>query len=225
MHLLFDLDGTLTDSREGIVRCYQHALGELGFAVPPAAELTRYVGPPLARCFAALLETNDAGMIERAVASYRTRFERRGIFENALYPGIAEALEALSAHHTLYIVTAKPTAYAERIVEHFAIARWFRTVYGPELADRQFSKGSLVHAALKDNGVAHGSALVVGDRADDVAAARENEVRSIGVTWGYGSRDELEEAGADSLIDSPTELVDSINRAIGRDVTPVSRPE
>src|ERR687892_317008 len=102
MHVFFDLDGTLTDSRPGIVRCYQHALSELGREIPSEHELTPYVGPPLASCLAALLQTDDIATIDRAIACYRNRFERQGIFENALYPGVVEALSALSeAGHRL----------------------------------------------------------------------------------------------------------------------------
>lgn len=220
MHVLFDLDGTLTDSRQGIVRSYQHALLELGFDVPADRELTPYVGPPLATCFSKLLQTDDAATIERAVASYRKRYEQQGIFENALYPGIADTLVALSdAAHTLYVVTAKPATYANRIVEHFGLAKLFRAVYGPELADRQFSKRSLIHTALKANALRCQSALMIGDRADDIAGARENGVRSMGATWGYGSREELETAGADMLVDTPLELVGFIRSAAAPTVT------
>ena len=211
MHLLFDLDGTLTDSRTGIVRCYQHALSELGREIPRDSEFTPYVGPPLATCFAGLLKTDDSTTIERAIEIYRKRFERLGIFENVLYPGIGEALGALSgAAHTLYVVTAKPVAYASRILESFAIGKFFRAVYGPDLADRRFSKGSLVRTALKVNEITCQSAFVVGDRADDIDGAQENGIRSIGVTWGYGSREEL--AGANALVDSAAELVEYIRR-------------
>lgn len=214
MHVLFDLDGTLTDSRDGIVRCYQHALAELGREVPSGRELMPYVGPPLASCFAALLQTDDEATIEQAITSYRHRFDRQGIFENALYSGIVEALSALSrTAHPLYVVTSKPAAYANRILEYFAIAKFFRAVYGPELSDRRFSKAWLVRTALNANGIMRQSAFIVGDRADDIAAARQNGVRSIGVTWGYGSRQELETAGADALAESAAELVEYIERA------------
>jgi phosphoglycolate phosphatase len=214
MHIFFDLDGTLTDSRPGIVRCYQHALSTLGRRIPSEDELTPYVGPPLASCFAALLQTEDTAIIEQAISCYRHRFERQGILENALYSGIPEALATLSdAGHRLYIITSKPTVYANRVLEHFAIAGFFRAVYGPELADRQFSKSPLVHRALNEHEITREYAIVVGDRGDDIAAARQNGLRSIGITWGYGSRQELETAGARVFVDSPAELVERITRA------------
>jgi phosphoglycolate phosphatase len=208
MHLLFDLDGTLTDSREGIIRCYQHALGELGRVVPPASDLTAFVGPPLASCFRSLLQTDDRDTIEEAVASYRRRFEERGMFENALYPGIAGALAALAGEgHQLYVVTAKPAVYATRILKHFAIDAFFQAVYGPEMGQRYFDKAALVEVALKTSGILPAAACMTGDRSDDVAAAKENGVHAIGVTWGYGGRDELTRSGADVLVDSAEEFV------------------
>jgi phosphoglycolate phosphatase len=119
MHVFFDLDGTLTDSRPGIVRSFQHALSELGQTLPSDHELTPYVGPPLARCFAELLQTADTATIEQAIACYRRRYEREGILENALYPGIVEALSVLAeSGHRLYVVTSKPATYANWILEH-----------------------------------------------------------------------------------------------------------
>jgi phosphoglycolate phosphatase len=212
MHLLFDLDGTLTDSREGIVRCYQHALLELGRPVPPAPALTACVGPPLAACFRELLQTDDPLTIERAVASYRRRFEERGMFENVLCPGIAEALATLAdTGHRLAVVTAKPAVYATRILKHFAIDGFFQTVHGPEMTQRFFDKASLVEAARATSGLPD-TCCVIGDRADDVAAAKDNNLHAVGVTWGYGGRDELMRAGADALVDSAPDLVDYIRR-------------
>jgi phosphoglycolate phosphatase len=213
MHIFFDLDGTLTDSRPGIVGCYQHALSDLGRPIPSERELTPYVGPPLARCFAALLQTEDTATIEQAIACYRKRYEQQGIFENTLYPGIVDALSVLSeTGYRLYVVTSKPTAYAHRVLEHFAIAAFFQAVYGPELADRVFSKASVIYRALKEHGITREYALVVGDRGDDIAAARQNGLHSIGVTWGYGGRQELETAGASLLADSSAELIACITR-------------
>jgi phosphoglycolate phosphatase len=211
MHLLFDLDGTLTDSREGIVRCYQHALAELGRAAPPASDLAACVGPPLAACFRSLLETDDRNTIENAVASYRRRFEERGMFENALYPGIADAVAALTGEgHRLYVVTAKPAVYATKILKHFAIDAFFQAVYGPEMGQRYFDKAALVETALRTSGIPPVAACMAGDRSDDVAAAKENGVHAIGVTWGYGGHDELTRSGADVLIDSAAEFLSYI---------------
>lgn len=214
MHLLFDLDGTLTDCRDGIVRCFRHALGELRADLPAESELTCYVGSPLAiaDCFAELLQTTDSLIIERAVALYRSRFERVGMFENALYPGVEAALSALrSEGNGLHVVTAKPAVYARQILRHFGIDCFFSSLTGPELAARNVNKESLIRQSLVDNGAAPHEAVVIGDRAADIIGARQNGVRSIGVTWGYGGRQEL--ADADHIVDSWVELVACLQRA------------
>src|SRR5258706_7667760 len=120
MHLLFDLDGTLTDSREGIMRCIQHALVELGVCGHSVEAINQQVGPALHASFAALLQTSDLDRLDLAVAIFRRRFEQVGMFENALYPGVDEALEEFAASgFSLYIVTAKPRVYARQILEPF----------------------------------------------------------------------------------------------------------
>lgn len=214
MHLLFDLDGTLTDSRDGILRCFQYAFGELGADVPADSILARYVGSPLpiGGCFAELLQSTDIVLVERAVAAYRRRFEPMGMFENTLYPGVEDALAALkAAGDKLHVVTAKPAVYARKIIRHFGIDCYFSSLHGPDLGARQFTKGSLIRQALGDNEAAPAEAVVIGDRATDIRGAKDNGARSIGVTWGYGERQELAEA--DHLVDSWAELVACLQRA------------
>jgi phosphoglycolate phosphatase len=214
MHLLFDLDGTLSNSRPGIVRCFRHALIELGADVPGESTLARYIGSPLPirDCFAELLQTTDIELVERAVTAYRRRFEPIGMFENQLYPGVEDALVALgSSGARLHVVTAKPAVYARRIIRHFGIERHFVSVVGPGLEDTRFTKADLIHDALSENEASPGDAIVIGDRAADIVGARANGVRSIGVTWGYGEPGELAEA--DDLVDSWAELVVCLQRA------------
>jgi phosphoglycolate phosphatase len=214
MQLMFDLDGTLTDSRLGVTRCIQHALVEAGVVVPSIEDLTRYVGPPLPGSFATLLGTSSAQQIEGAIAAYRQRFEEIGIFENRLYPGIVETLEAFeAAGHDMCVVTAKPRVYASRILEHFGIARLFRGVYGPELGARDYTKESLIRAACTDAPALASRVIMVGDRAEDVRGAKNNGVGSVAVTWGYGEREELEAARPDRIVASSSELLEYIRHA------------
>jgi phosphoglycolate phosphatase len=206
MRLLFDLDGTLTDSRKGIARCFAHALAAMGRTAPP--DLTPYIGPPIADSFALLLDTSDAGDVERAIALYRERFERVGMFENALYPGIEGALAELAGDgHDLRVVTAKPRVYARRILEHFGIAGWFQGVFGPELGHRHCTKASLIRAACADGARSAASVVMIGDRADDVLGARQAGVPAIAVTWGYGDRAELADAAPDATVRTTEQLV------------------
>ena len=212
MELLFDLDGTLIDSREGIVRCIQHALDHLGRSIPPGLDLARYVGPPLPAAFGSLLDTTESTLVEQAVTAYRDRFERVGIFENSVFPGIAAALATFqSAGDTLHVVTAKPAAYARRILEHLGIAQHFHAVHGPELHDRHYTKESLIREALMRYDISR-NAVMIGDRGEDILGARVNGLGSIAVAWGYGSPDELGVAGPQYVVNSPLELVDVIER-------------
>lgn len=214
MQLMFDLDGTLTDSRLGVTRCIQHALADAGAVGPSIEELTGYVGPPLPGSFAALLGTSDAQRIEKAIAAYRRRFEQVGMFENRLYPGIVETLEAFdAAGHDMCVVTVKPRIYALRILEHFDIARLFRGVYGPELGARAYTKASLIGTVCAGPRAPTGRAVMIGDRAEDVHGAKSNGIGSVAVTWGYGDREELEAAQPDRIVESSSELREFIGHA------------
>lgn len=208
VHLFFDLDGTLTDSCPGIIRCVNHALAALGCAEEPDARLRGMIGQPLTQIFGAVIDGASDAAIDRAIVAYRERFDEVGVFENALYPGVAEGLERLvSRGRRLQIVTAKPAATASRVLDHFAIASYFDAVHGPSLSDRGCDKGALVGCALAHAKAAPGDAVMIGDRVDDVLAAKAHKVRAIGAGWGYGSRAELIDAGADRVVDTVDALV------------------
>lgn len=208
MHLFFDLDGTLTDSCPGIIACVNHALEELGCPQAPAEQLRGMIGQPLTTIFAAVIDGAGEEAIDRAIAAYRARFNEIGMFENALYPGVPAALARLTeAGHRLQVVTAKPAVPASRVLEHFAIARYFDAVHGPTLTDRGCDKGRLVGQALLRAGASAPDAIMIGDRVDDMLAAKAHGVRAIGAGWGYGSRIELIDAGADRVVDTVDVLV------------------
>jgi phosphoglycolate phosphatase len=212
-HLFFDLDGTLTDPAPGIGACLLHAARALGHTALSEADIRRYIGPPLRDCFAELLATTDPARIEEAVRLYRERFSDVGIFENSVYPGISRALSRLrQAGHPLHIVTSKPAVYADRIVDHFGLREHFPRVYGAELSGALGTKSELVALAIDTERIEPAQACMIGDREHDVFGAKAHDVLAIGVTWGYGSRAELEAAGADHVVDSFTELLDVIGR-------------
>lgn len=211
MHILFDLDGTLTDSFPGISRCINHALVALDRSPAGETVLRGFTGRPLTTIFAALLASHDEALIDRAVAAYRARFDTVGIFENGLFPGIIDALGALRADgHGMQVVTAKPAIPARRVVAHFALDAYVSGVHGPDLSDRTCDKAALVRAALAHADAVASDAVMVGDRAEDIAAARANGVRSVGVAWGYGARAEIVGAEADFLAETPTHLTEWI---------------
>jgi phosphoglycolate phosphatase len=201
--VLFDLDGTLTDPKLGITRSIQHALRKRGLPVPDANALAPCIGPPLEQSFRERfgLAPDDA---VRAVADYREYFEPHGMYENAVYPGIPELLARLREGGVrLALATSKPTVYAERILAHFGLAEHFEHVVGSFLDGRRVEKAELVADALALlDGVARERAVLVGDRMHDIAGARANGIAAIGVGYGYGTREELEGAGAERVAES-----------------------
>ena len=206
-HLFVDLDGTLTDSAPGIVACIGHALRSLGRPVPPPAELRWCVGPPLLESFTSLL--GDAEMAAQALTLYRERFATRGLLANAVYPGIPQVLDSLTQRgYSLNLATSKPLVYARRILAHFELDQYFDQQFGAELDGRLGDKSELLAHALKVTGADPKRSTMVGDRRHDVVGARANGLEIIGVLYGYGSRQELIDAGANRLVDSPTELLD-----------------
>jgi phosphoglycolate phosphatase len=214
--VLLDLDGTLTDPRAGIVRSIRHALDRLAWPCPPDDALAARIGPPLRETFAALLATADPARIEHAMRLYRERFADVGLFENQVYDEIPAMLDGLRRDGgRLFVATAKPAVFAERIVRHFALDHHFAGVYGPDLAGRLDDKAKLLAHLLATERLDPARAVMVGDRAGDVVAARKNGVRSIGVLWGYGSRDELLGAGADAVCAAPASLPASVARLLG----------
>ncbi len=208
MNLLFDLDGTLTDPARGITTCIARALRDAGVEVPPAAVLESFIGPPLLETFGALL--GDAERARAALESYRAHYSGEGMFDCRVHEGIEASLERLGTRHRLFVVTSKPTVYALRIVEHFDLAGYFADVYGSELDGTRAEKQALIGHVLRRESLAAADTVMIGDRRHDVEGARGNAACSIGVLWGFGSRDELVAAGADRLCEAPSSLVDVV---------------
>lgn len=201
--IYFDLDGTLTDPFEGISNCIACAMERLGHARPADDRLRRFIGPPLLETFEELLGRRLA---PRALDYYRERFGDIGWRENAVYPGIRESLGAIGgAGHRCYVATTKPHVFARRILEHFDLSRFFKDVYGSELDGTRTDKTALLRYAAGHRTGARES-VMIGDRRYDVVAARNNGFRVIGVTWGYGTKDELLGAGAHRLATAPEQL-------------------
>jgi phosphoglycolate phosphatase len=215
--VLFDLDGTLSDPFEGITRSLEHALLVLGAESPSRRELAGCIGPPLRVTFARLLQTDEAATIERAVGAYRERYFDVGMYENQLYDGVEEMLRALRGYGCrIFLATSKVRPAAVEILRHFALDGWFDGVYGSEMDGRFDDKGELIEHLLAGERVRPETAFMVGDRMHDVVAARRNGVRPVGVTYGYGSRRELTDAGAEILCDTPAEV---LGRLTGQIVT------
>ena len=215
--MLFDLDGTLTDPFEGITACIQYALRGLGAFCPPQLELAFCIGPPLRGSFAQLLgnslpanarsEGATAAEIEQAITLYRERFSTIGLFENSLYEGIPELLSSLRARGArLYVATSKPHVFARQIIEHFDLARHFAAVHGSELDGTRSDKSEVIGWLLATEDLAAHTCLMVGDRHHDIHGAAAHGIPAIGVLWGYGSHDELQNAGARDVCAAPGTL-------------------
>ena len=212
MNILLDLDGTLTDPKVGILTSLQHALEQLGEEVPPMDELGWCIGPPLKDAFTKMFGEDQKERIAEGVRHFRERFGDVGLFENEVYPDIPEVLNSLrEQNHALHIATSKPEVFARRILDHFELAEPFASIHGSELDGTRSNKGDLIRHILEDQSIQNHECVMIGDRKHDILGAIHNDVPGVGVLWGYGSRDELEGAGAKACIQEPFELIDVIS--------------
>ena len=212
-HILFDLDGTLTESGPGIINSARHALAANGHPDPGDDVLRTFVGPPLEGSFRDVCGLSGE-QAAACVASFRARFQEKGIHENALYPGIRKLLEQLrAAGKTLHVATSKPLVLAEQVLANFGIASYFTSVSGVPLALTDKGKADVIRDALAENGIRPENAVMVGDRLYDIEGAKANGVLPVGVLYGYGSRSELEDAGARLLAENTDELYQILVRA------------
>jgi phosphoglycolate phosphatase len=204
--LLLDLDGTLIDSRPGITACLFSALRTLGHDLDPATDLTFAIGPPMQDAMARLLAPYGDTRVEAAVAAYRAAYAGGGIFEATVYPGIPALLETLAGRYRLYLATSKRTIFARSVLDHFRLSSAFAGIHGAEPNGLVDHKPELIAAILTWHGLAPAQATMIGDRSYDISGAHANGLRAIGVLWGYGTRAELEQAGADRLAATPAAL-------------------
>jgi phosphoglycolate phosphatase len=203
--LLVDLDGTLTDPVEGIVGCFRLALEEVGRTAPPTGELTWLIGPSLRHSFARVL--GDPGEAEAALCVYRERYSTKGLFEATVYEGVNDALAVLLQEGTrLFLCTAKPIVFAERVLAHFNLDRYFEAAYGAELDGRFDDKGDLIARILDEQALEADECCMWGDREHDVLAASRHGIPTIGALWGYGGAEELRAAGAAALCALPSDV-------------------
>jgi phosphoglycolate phosphatase len=215
--VLFDLDGTLTDSKLGITRSIQYAMTKLGLEVPAADKLHWCIGPPLKASFARLLDSSDHTLLDRAVSLYRERYATVGLFENALYPSIPRALAAVrSLDCRTYVVTSKPDVFAQRIVERFGLSGLFEGVYGSQLNGAQTEKSELIAHVLREESLPASRVVMVGDRWHDVVGAKSCGVQPLGVSYGYGTEEELRSHGAVLIADSPDSIPPLVRSLLDR---------
>ncbi len=207
--ILFDLDGTLTDSGEGIINCVEMTLKRFGLPVPTRQELRVFVGPPLGETFVKFGVPEDRA--QEAIDIFRSRYVPIGKFENHPYPGIRELLETLKEQgHKLYVATSKPEVTAIEVLDHFDLSKYFDRICGATLDHSRTTKSEVIAFLLEQCGSC-ANLVMVGDTAFDVLGAAAHGIATIGVSWGYGSVEEMRQAGAAAIADTPEMLLKLLN--------------
>jgi len=197
---LFDLDGTLTDSGEGIINCAIVALQHFSLPVPSREEMRVFVGPPLHETF--LQFGVKPERVDEAIRVYRERYIPIGKFENTPYPGIEAVLQNLkNAGHKLYVATSKPEKTSVEILEHFGLAKYFDRIYGASMDLSRNSKEAVIAYLLEENGKEN-PMVMIGDTKFDVLGAKKHGIPTVGVSWGYGQVEDMVESGAVKIVDT-----------------------
>ena len=206
-YLFFDLDGTLTDPALGITNSFIHALKYFGIEIPSYEKLCSFIGPPLPETFKSQFGFSEEKASE-GVKKYREYFATKGLLENSVYPGIPELLASLKeAGKKLVVATSKPEEYSVKIIEHFGLTKYFENVCGSLMNETRSKKDEVIEYAIERNHISDKSKiLMIGDRKHDILGAKKVGLKSCGVLFGYGSREELEEAGADFIAESVSRL-------------------
>lgn len=200
--ILFDLDGTLTDPAEGITNSVAYALEKYGIKVEDKKSLCSFIGPPLNDSFMKYYGFTPEKAME-AIWVYREYFRDRGIFENEVYEGVPKLLDKIKkSGRKIVLATSKPEEFAVRILEHFDLIGYFDVVAGASMDEKRNKKGDVIRYAMEKGGFSAEKAVMIGDREHDIFGAKENNLPSIGVLYGYGDREELEKAGADYIAET-----------------------
>ena len=212
-NVFFDLDGTLTDSAEGIINSVIYAMSTFGIEENDREALTSFVGPPLGEAIMKRYGFSKE-KADEAVKRFRVRFSEIGIFENALYEGISEMLSAVKADgNRVMLATSKPEVFAKRILDHFDLTRYFDHVCGANLAENnRMEKEEVLLYALETSGADPEESYMVGDRKYDMTAGKKLGLTTVGVLYGYGTREELEGAGADLICETVADLQQVLTR-------------
>lgn len=210
--ILFDLDGTLTDSGEGIINCAQMTLEKFCLPVPSREEMRIFVGPPLTETFAKFGVPEDR--LDDAIVIYRSRYIPIGAYENKPYPGIQELLDTLQRHgHRLYVATSKPEHMAVKIMEYFDIAKYFTRICGAASDRSRNTKEAVISYLMEQTGENH-NMVMVGDTVYDILGAKALGIPAIGVSWGYGDVAQMEQAGAIAIANTTDELLSTLEGSI-----------
>jgi phosphoglycolate phosphatase len=206
--VLFDLDGTLTDPRTAITTSVAYALGEVGAHVPRLEELLWCIGPPLRQNFGKLLGADRAHLVERAAEAYLRRYEIKGVSETTMYPGIDAMLRRIrDSGAGVYLATTKFVDHADEVLKAFSLRQYFTGVFGARRDGSLGDKRDLLRHIIKEIGIDPARSVMIGDREHDIIGGKTNGIYTIAVSYGYGSRAELESARPDAICDAPDEIL------------------
>ena len=210
-YILFDLDGTLTDSGEGITKAAQYALKHFGIEVEDLNDLRKFVGPPLRDSYKNFYDFDDE-KAEIGITKFREYYTDKGMYENKVYDGVEEALKALKDNgKKLIVATSKPEVHAKVVLDHFDLAKYFDFIGGADLEETRVRKSDVIKYSMENVGIDDLSKVImVGDREHDIIGAKENNIKSIGVLYGYGDVVELTQARADYVVEKPQDIIDIV---------------
>lgn len=210
-YILFDLDGTITDSGEGITKSVEYALRSFGILVEDIDGLRKFIGPPLKDSFKKYYDFDDE-KAEMGLLKYREYYAVKGIYENSLYDGVVELLTTLKENNkTIILATSKPEVYAKQILEYFKVDEYFSVIAGADFEETRVKKGDVIKYALEKANISDLSKVImIGDREHDIIGAKENNIKSVGVLYGYGDVIELTQARADYTAKDTNELLNII---------------
>ncbi|MGG5370089.1 HAD family hydrolase [Enterococcus sp. AZ196] len=208
--VLFDLDGTLTDSREGVLNSVRYMLKKMGLKSPGEAALRSFIGPPLKEMLETLYNLTESEA-QSGIEFYREYYRNEGIKQLSVYSGIDELLTELSTEYYLAVATSKPEFFARQVLENTGLEKYFSGIFGADLTGERSKKADVIAYAL--NNLDKSPAVMIGDRKFDILGARKNDVKSIGVLYGFGDREELTEAQADIMVERVEEVAEAVKRA------------
>ena len=205
-YILFDFDGTIADTGDGITNSVAYALEKMGLDAGTRQQRCRFIGPPLKGSFEKYHGLSSAEA-DRAVELYREYYREKGMLDCCLYSGIKELIDYLNESGCkVVIASSKPHIFVKRIVEHFGMTADFALIAGSELDGTRVDKAEVIEYAMTSLGISQNEAVMIGDKEHDIIGAKKQGLINIGVSYGYGSREELENAGADYIVNSPSEL-------------------
>lgn len=211
-NFIFDLDGTLTDSGEGITKSVRYALKRYGIETDSLEELEKFIGPPLKDSFMKYYDFSEEEAL-RAVEAYREYYTEKGLYQNRPYPLIRGLLERADDKN-LYVATSKPEVFARRVLEYFHLDGYFDDIVGASLDGNFIEKEEIIEKVMKDNHLKPEETVMIGDREHDILGGKKNGLFTVGALYGYGSREELENAGADRIFATVEELTEFVLKEV-----------